>query len=226
MFLSPPIRKCFNPSWNPKKTILNTFTTFCLLSYSKFLFISINFLSAVQVYNNHGLKSYYMILQSGTFTPNTYHGYIILALSILVVFIFLPPLFLLLYSTKAFRKCLQSLKIRWDITNHIMDIFQGWYKDGTEGTRDYRFISGCYFLLRITLGCELVMMLLTDYDDNTWPWAAPIPGIAHVMLGVFFFTVKPYKKVYMNHMDGLIFTLIFLGDCSTFKLITANLCIL
>ena len=207
VFLSSPIRKCFNPSWNPKKTILNTFTTFCLLSYSKFLFISINLLSAVPVYSSHGKTDSKVLLYDPTirYFHSEHIPYIILALSILVVFIFLPPLFLLLYSTKAFRKCLQSLKIRWDITNHIMDIFQGWYKDGTEGTRDYRFISGCYFLLRITLGCVLVMMLLIDYD-NTWPWEAPIPGIAHVMLGVFFFTAKPYKKVYMNHMDGLIFT--------------------
>ena len=188
MFLSSPIRKCCNPAWNPKKTILNTFTTPCLLSYSKFLFVSINLLSAVPVYNSHVKTDSKVLLYDPTirYFHSEHIPYVILALSILVVFIFLPSLFLLLYSTKAFRKCLQLLKIRWDIINHIMDIFQGWYKDGTEGTRDCRFISGCYFLLRITLGCELVMMLLIDYDhESAWPWEAPIPGIAHVVLGIF-----------------------------------------
>ena len=103
------------------------------------------------------------------------------------------------------------LKIRWDITNNVMDIFQGWYKDGTEGTRDYRFISGFYFLLRISLACEIMIMLSTDLiyhgGYSMWCWELLTPGIAHFMLGAFFFTVKPYKRVYMNHMDGLIFTL-------------------
>ena len=54
LFLSFPIKKCFNSTWNPKKTIMNTFTTFCLLSYSKFLFVSIELLSAAEVYNSQG----------------------------------------------------------------------------------------------------------------------------------------------------------------------------
>ena len=90
-----------------------------------------------------------------------------------------------------------------------MDTFQGWYKDGREGTRDCRFTSGFYFLLRISLGCEIMMMVSMDYHNrhNLWLWEMPIPGITHFMLGVFFFAVKPYKRVYMNHMDGLTFTL-------------------
>ena len=125
-----------------------------------------------------------------------------------MVFIIVPPLFLLLYPTKVFRKCSQLLKTRWDIINSIMDIFQGWFKDGTEGTRDYRFISVFYFFLRIILGCEIMMMLSIDYQvENYWLWEIPIPGIVHIMLGAFFFAIKPYKRVHMNHVDGLIFIL-------------------
>ena len=89
-----------------------------------------------------------------------------------------------------------------------MDIFQGWYKDGTEGTRDYRFISGFYFLLRISLGCEIIIMFSMDYHSRDirfmWHWELLTTGIVHFMLGSFFFVVKPYKRVYMDHMDGLI----------------------
>ena len=208
VFLSSPIRKCFNSTWNPRRTILNTFITFFLLSYSKFLFVSINLISTVQIYNSQGKTDTKVLLYDPTirYFHSEHIPYVILAITILVVFNLVPPLFLLLYPTKPFRKCLQLLKIRWDIVSHIMDIFQGWYKDGTEGTRDYRFISGFYFLLRIGLVCQLVAMLLMAYR-NSWIWGVPVPGITHFMLGVFFFTVKPYKKAYMNHMDGLIFTL-------------------
>ena len=88
-----------------------------------------------------------------------------------------------------------------------MDIFQGWYKDGTDGTIDYRFISGFFFFLRIGLSCQLVVMLLTAYNNGSWIWGMHIPGITHFTLGVLFFAAKPYKKVYMSHVDGLIFTL-------------------
>ena len=208
VFLGSPIRKCFNSTWNPRKTILNTFITFFLLSYSKFLFVSINLVSAVQIYNSHGKTDSKVLLYDPTirYFHSEHIPYVILAITILVVFILVPPLFLFLYPTKAFRKCLQLLKVRWDIISHIMDTFQGWYKDGTEGTRDYRFISGFYFLLRIGLVCQLVVMLLMAYSNDLWIWETPVPGISHVLLGIFFFAVKPYKKVYMNHMDGLIFT--------------------
>ena len=209
-FLSYPIRKCVSPAWNPKRSILNTFTTFCLLSYSKFLFVSINLLLAVQLYSSHGKVDLKVLFYDPTirYFHSEHIPYVVLASLFLVIFISIPPLFLLLYYTKAFRKCLQLFKIRWDILNHIMDIFQGWCKDGTEGTRDYRFISGFYFFLRIFLVCELAVILLMDYNHRAWFWEAPIPGVAHFMLGVFFFAAKPYKKEYMNHMDGLIFTIV------------------
>jgi hypothetical protein len=210
VFLSFPIRKCSTSTWNPKKSILNTFTTFCLLSYSKFFFISINLLSATEVYNSQGKAGSKVLLYDPTikYFDSEHIPYAILSSLIIVVFIILPPLFLLLYPTKVFKKCLQLLRTRWDIISNVMDIFQGWFKDGTEGTRDYRFISAVYFLLRISLGCEIMMMLSMEYHvGNSWLWEIPIPGIVHIMLGAFFFAVKPYKRVYMNHVDGLIFTL-------------------
>ena len=63
VFLSFPIRKCFTSTWNPKKTILNTFTTFCLLSYSKFFF---NLLSATEVYNSQGKAGSKVLLYDPT----------------------------------------------------------------------------------------------------------------------------------------------------------------
>ena len=147
---------------------MNTFTTFFLLSYSKFLFVSINLLSAVQVYNSHGKVDSKVLLYDPTIRIRYFHSehipYAILAASILVVFILVPPLFLVLYPTRAFRNHLQLLKIRWDVVNNIMDIFQGWYKDGTKGTRDCRCISGFFFFLRIGLVCQLVVMLFTAYN--------------------------------------------------------------
>ena len=52
---------------------------------------------------------------------------------------YMPPLLLLLYPIHLFRRLFICCGFRrWDILPVIMDTFQGWYKDGTEGTYDYR----------------------------------------------------------------------------------------
>ena len=80
-----------------------------------------------------------------------------------------------------------------------MDIFQGWYKDGTEGTRDYRSVSALYLLMRILSGGIFAAVLMNYGSFTDWQ----IIGISHVFLGTFFLTFKPYKRDWMNHVDGV-----------------------
>ena len=92
----------------------------------------------------------------------------------------------------------------------IMDTFQGWYKDGTEGTYDYRSLSALYMLLRVGLVGEVLTLYvigLSPQSHGDLKWF--ITGSFHVLLGISFLTVKPYKKQWMNTVDGLI--LIFVG---------------
>ena len=147
-FLNCRLRNCFKSLyalWNPKRTILNTFATFLLLSYSKFLFTSIHLLLAFQSYNCHGQRVSPSALLLYDPTLRFFHSehvpYATAALLVLLIFIILPPLLLLVYPTSILKKCLLCLGFRrWDILHYIMDIFQGWFKDGTEGTRDYNVI--------------------------------------------------------------------------------------
>ena len=216
LFLSYPVRmcfKCFHSTWDPKSMILNTFTTFFLLSYSKLLFVSINLLLSFQSYNSKGEKilNSTVLLYDPTirFFHTEHIPYVIISLSVVLVFVLLPPLFLLLYPISLFRKCLCLFGFRrWDILHHIMDIFQGWYKDGTEGTRDYRSLSALYILIRIGLGCEFVIILLKEDKDNRFLWQWVSFGSLHIFFGMFYFTLKPYRKIWMNKADGLILTII------------------
>ena len=216
-FPSCPLRNCFrsfHTSWNPRRTILNTFATFLFLSYSKLLFTSIHFLLAFQSYNSHGESSSSAVL---LYDPNIrffyseHIPYATVALLVLLVFIILPPLLLLLYPTSIFKKCLTCLGFRrWDILHHIMDIFQGWFKDGTEGTRDYRSFSALYILFRVTISCTLVVQVLDDnyYGNRGFPLHWLVLGIVNVLFGMIFFILQPYKRKWMSHFDGWILTLV------------------
>ena len=89
----------------------------------------------------------------------------------------------------------------------IMDTSQGWCKDGTEGTRDYRSISALFMLLRIALVAEfLILIQLSLQSKGGKKWA--VTGVVHVLLGIFHLTTKPYKRLWMNNVDRLLLILI------------------
>ena len=209
-----PVKKFFSlfrTHWNPKTTILNTCITFILLAYSKVLFTSLNLLFAVRSYDSNGEvvpdSTILLYDPSIRFFHSEHIPYAIFALSVIVIFVLLPPLLLLLYPTKLFRKCLSCCGFRrWDILHLVADVFQGWYKDGTEGTLDYRALSALYLLLRVALGG----VFLTEIYFNNKVGAWYIIGMCHIFIGTFFHIAKPYKKNWMNCIDGLI--IVFIGE--------------
>ena len=215
LLISYPIRKCltiFRTTWDPRRTILNTFITFFLLSYSKLLFVSINLLIASQSFNSEGerVPSTMVLLYDPSirFFHPEHIPYAILALLVIVVFVLLPLLVLVLYPTRLFHQILFLLRFqRWDILHHIMNIFQGWYKDGTEGTRDYRSFSALYLLLRVGFGCLLVAALLQNDFGDRYFQILVVLGVFQILLGVVLFTIKPHRKTWMSNADGIIFTL-------------------
>ena len=209
VFLGAPFRVLWCRNWRPKETILSTCATFLLLSYSKFLFVSISLLFKIDTYNCRGeLTSNSSVLYynpSIKFLSLEHIPYVILALSVIFIFVLFPPLLLLLYPTRFFRKCLNCCGFRrWDILHLVMDVFQGWYKDGTEGTYDYRPLSALYMILRIVFSYTYFELLVSRRYDLF----GALFGLFYAFLGMMFHAFKPYKVNWMNHSDGNIFLLL------------------
>ncbi len=63
-------------------------------------------------------------------------------------------------------------------------------------------MSALYLLLRLLIGSVLIAVVVNSNNDNSISnWQ--IIGIFHVFLGIFFLVLQPYKKSWMNHVDGL-----------------------
>ena len=212
----------YKKEWNPKQSIISAFATFLLLSYSKLLLTSINLLYGVPVYNNkRNIVSDSPVLYYDSTIE--YFGlkhlpYVFLSLSILVTFVIVPPLILILYPTRCFKRLLERCRFkRWHSLSIVMDVFQGWYKDGTNGTYDFRALSALYMVLRISFAGEFILVLMfqyrTRYDSFEWT----LPSLVHFALGSFFFAAKPYKKAWMNIVDGLM--LILMGTAIIFMIV-------
>lgn len=213
VFLWRPFHCCFarckKTTWNPKASIVKTFATFLTLSYTKLLFTSANLLYSTPVYDHDGKSVlprrvlYYdakIAYFSKEHIPYVFVGLMVLILTLL------PPLLLLLYPMRLFKKLLEKCGFsRWPMLHIFMDTFQGWYKDGTEGTWDFRWVSAIYLVYRLAF---LGLCSVTTVSRNTNQLFWVLPGIIFVVSGMFFTIARPYKVKWMNNMDGIVITLL------------------
>ena len=156
VYLWKPLHKCctcISQRWSPSESLVHTFAAFLLLSYSKILFVSLSLLkSGGYARDSSGEKVSSLITYYNATVPlfSTEHlPFALLAISIFAIFTVLPVLILLLYPTRVFQKCIGSCSTRWHALDAFVDAFQGYYKDGTNGTPDWRYFSGLYMIFRI-----------------------------------------------------------------------------
>ena len=84
--------------------------------------------------------------------------YALLAMIVLLVFTLLPILLLCLYPCRCFQRFLNSCHLRSQSLHLFMEVFQGCYKDGTNGTRDCRYFAALYLIIRVVVHLSLVFL--------------------------------------------------------------------
>ena len=201
---------CFREKWDPTKSLVHAFSSFLLLSYSKILLVSLRLLAQTWLYDPAGeqigpIMVYYDA--SLVYLGSTHLPFALLAIFVLCVFIVLPALVLLLYPTRAFQRCLGCCRVRWDALHAFADTFQGCYKNGTEGTKDYRYFAGLYLIVRIILLLGIAISYIGPYS-----WFVSILGSSTVSL--LFALLRPYKNNWFNIWDSLVFALIAFAEFS------------
>ena len=148
-----PFHKClvrFRKQWNIHSYLFNALPTFIVLSYVKILNVSFEFLVSSQVYNMKGQsvnKGYWYYDGRVDMTSKEYLPYLILAVSMLLIFNILPLVLLALYPFRHFQGflncCLcQKCKIALQI---FMDAFHGSYD---VSIRDHHHFAALYLALR------------------------------------------------------------------------------
>jgi len=139
---------------NVRNSLITTFATFLLLSYTKICFISQNFLLHTTLTNITGeeVDNVLVIDASIKYLSATHIPYVILAVVMLVVFNFLPLLVFLLYPTRCFQNLLGCFPgVNWHPLHAFMDAFYCCYKNGTNRTRDCRYFAACDLLYHIAV---------------------------------------------------------------------------
>ena len=201
-----PFHKCFarfRQSWNPKGSVLTSFSTFLLLSHCKICLASIRLVQLIQVWDKYGnfTNGMYFEPTYEMFKDGEYVGYLVLALTVSLVVVLLPALFILFYQNKFFQRCLHFCRFRFRIIHELANIIQGCFKNGTSpGTRDYRWFAGLYLLLRI-----LVVVIVTlRYHLLVY---VTLFMVLTVMVGI----LRPYKSSFYNVADSVLWLVTTIG---------------
>ena len=199
-----PFRICFarfQRQWNIQTSLIQAFVSFLLLSYIKFLSVSFDFLVPVHIYNVQGksLEPYLYIDGTVDYFGKQHLPYAILAIVVLFIFIILPLLLLCLYPCLCFQKVLNACKLRCQALHIFMDAFQGCYKNGTDGTRDCRYFSAMYLLVRMSFFTVFAITLSRSVYVGCF-----FVGVIFTLFAILFTIVQPYKMPVYNIVDTVL----------------------
>ena len=109
--------------WDSTASIINGFTTFLLLAFSKILFVSFTLLNTLSLKDNKCFLYYDSTVECHTLEYTIFSA---IATCVLLIFIICPTVLLILYPTRLFRKCVPCCKFRWWHALHMfVESFQG-----------------------------------------------------------------------------------------------------
>ena len=208
VWLWRPFQRCFGRfrrKWNISTSIIDAIAAFLLLSYSKMIVVSLSLLTPTAEKNDSGDIGTQVLWYDGgiRFFGREHLFYAILAILILGIFAVIPPLLLLLYPFSFFLRFLERLRLRSLALNTFVEVFQGCYKDGTNGTPDRRYFAGIYFAFRVVIFSLFVSVLNFAVLLLTLQFIFTFGAILIVIL-------KPYKVDFYNKLDATVFGILAL----------------
>ena len=190
-------------TWDSTASIVNAFTTFLLLSFSKILFVSFTLLYTFYIhYNYTDIERKCALYYDLTVKCDAQEYFLFAAMAgcVLVIFIICPTILLILYPTRLFTRCKSSCGFRrWHALHMFVESFQGQYKDGTSGTRDFRMVSASFLILRIlTLASFLRHHLATS----------GLQCVLYACASLLYAVMRPYKVNFRNNVALFILALL------------------
>ena len=193
--------------------LIHVFATFFLLSYLKAIYTSFSILQIT--------VPLHLDMETRTLVPKRYLSadphipyfslnhlaYAIPALVVVFILSVILPLLLVLYTTRCNTLLFRQTGRGWNALKTFIDAFQGSYKDGTNGTRDYRAVSALYVVIRLIIIVVYGVFFPFTYNSRLRSLGYLITAIVFIVLAGFFGLARPYKTKRHNLLDVLLHTL-------------------
>ena len=211
VWLLRPFQACLvrlRGRWNRKNDIIDVFSSFFLLSFSKVMYQADLFISYQTIRDKHFndlgtlLRKYYVTNcdLTVTFGSSEHLIYAVPAGIFTLAFNTLPTLILLLYPLKVFRRCLSACRLDGLALKYFVERFTACYRDG------YHSFAALYFILRpILFISSSVLSHFSIADMDPYLSRNTVLSVAALMIAL----CRPYKNAYMNVLDSIF--LIYFG---------------
>ena len=183
------------------EAILPAFASFLLLSYTKFSTVSAYIVTTRPLTNENSTQNQHnLVYLAGQFTYSSpaYYPYLTAAIFVFCTFVAIPPLLLLDFPLRGVEWVVSKSRLLErvypSVSIHILlDTFQGCFRE------NMRFFAGLYFLFRLVLNVSYMFC-------STWSQQFFVQQIACTVMVVLVALCRPYKWVFLNGVDILIFT--------------------
>ena len=212
VWLWKPFHRCLvrlRRSWNSKSDIIDVFSSFFLLSFTKVMYQTALFLTYHTIDEKHYSNLQSLIAESGVtmidltvkYGSFEHLMYVVPAVLFMCIFNVIPIAILFFYPFKAFQTCLSKCRLNGLVLKHFVDKFYGCYRDDPDGGKDMRSFAALYFFVRplILLAGSVATLLTISNTDPYFP-----RSIILVLALLLIALCRPYKKTYMNVLDSLL----------------------
>ena len=201
-------------AWDPRSSMIQAFASLFYLSYARLSYLIWQAFEWSDVRHNKG-KEHTRLLR---IDPNVPYGsnkhVLLMTFSVAVaVFVFLPPvLILVVYPTSLYRKISHWISPKWRLRiKTYVETFNGRFKDGTNGTRDYRSLPGWGLLLFCPFLVLLISIIAIIYGPQKQAFiAAYTTAIFLCVIAFFCIWQQPYKDRNSNTLTGGLLVLVSL----------------
>ena len=187
------ILRHFRRQWDVRTSLIDVFASFIFLSTSRLVLASFNFLVPTSIYTLPQNSSEYPTMKRYLLNAPTIEyfslkhlPFALLAIVVLLLLDVLPMTLLFVYPFRWFQHLLNKLGLNCHTLRTFIEVFQGPFKDGTNGTKDYRHFSGFLLLLSLILPITFSQTVSSFY----YPMASIFTLLYLTLLIVF----QPYKK--------------------------------
>ena len=202
--ITRPVHRLLARFWqkfNINPSLIDTYAGLILLSYMRFLAVSVKLLSFTAF--------------GETFSGENI-ALAVLAVLCLLVFGVLPIVFLLFYHLKTFQQCLTCCKLDRLGLHALVDAYQGCFKNSATGGGERRYFAGIYLLFRFVFVITLFCSLLDNRQAITIAIGSSEAGLTILLSGLALL-LRPYKTTVHNIIDFLL--LLVMGIVSAFVIV-------
>ena len=190
----------FRRNLSTSDSIINAFASLMLLSFLTMNYNAYTIFNSINVYTANsssgplltGILLYHPTTTHAFLKEPQYICYLVITIMLLFFLGVVPSLLLLLYPIRKFRVQLQRffsqrLLLKLDT---FVETFQGPFKDGLNGTRDFRIVPGILALLILTSSIYNCLR----HDNNYHLYIIPLYVVVIATLCVLCAYLHPFKS--------------------------------